>query len=69
MAFLLLHLLIIALGLGDLVALLLFAIPVVAYLAYSTQETRARRLKSAVQIYLSFACVTLAAAGLVHLIG
>lgn len=68
-AFLLLHLLILALGLPDLAALLLFAIPIAAYIAYCTQESRATMWRSAWQMYLVFAAVTLSAAGLVMFIG
>ena len=69
MAFSLLHAAIVWLGLPDLAALLLFAIPVVAYLAYCTQSSTAAMVNSAVRVYLSFAAVTLSAAGLVYLIG
>ncbi len=68
-AFTLLHLAILWLGLPDLAALLLFAAPVIAYLAYCTQDTRAAMLKSAVRIYASFAAVVLSAGALVYLIG
>jgi len=68
-AFSLLHLAIAWLWLPDLAALLLFAIPVVGYLAYCTQPTRAAALRSATRIYASFAAVVLSAVGLVYLIG
>ncbi len=68
-AFSLLHLAILWLGLPDLAALLLFAVPVIAYLAYCTQESRAAMLHSAVRIYTSFAAVVLCAGALVYLIG
>ena len=67
-AFVLLHWLILTLGLPDIVALLLFAIPIVGYIAYCTQETSAEIWRSATKIYLVFATVTLSAAGLVLLI-
>ena len=68
-AFSLLHWLILALGLSDLAALMLFALPIAGYIAFATQETTAGRLRFAVQSYLVFAAVTLAAAGLVWFIG
>ena len=68
-AFTILHLAILWLGLPDLAALLLFAVPVVAYIAYCTQPTRAAMTRAAATMYLSFAAVTLSAAGLVYLIG
>ena len=64
-AFSFLHWLILALGLSDLVALLLFALPIAGYIAYTTQETIETRWRFAVRIYLVFAAVTLSAAGLV----
>lgn len=67
-AFIVLHWLILALGLPDIAALLLFAVPIVGYIAYCTHETRAARLHSAGKFYLVFAAVTLSAAGLVLLI-
>ena len=67
-AFSVLHLAILWLGLPDLAALLLFAIPVVAYAAYCTQPTRSAMIRAAVKMYLSFAAVTLTAGGLVYLI-
>ena len=68
-AFSLLHAAILWLQLPDLAALLLFAIPVIAYLAYCTQDSRAAMLRSALRIYASFAVVVLSAGGLVYLIG
>ena len=67
-AFVFLHWLILILSLPDIVALLLFAIPIVTYIAYCTQETRADIWRSASRIYAVFASVTLSAAGLVLLI-
>jgi hypothetical protein len=64
-AFSFLHWLILALGLSDLAALLLFALPVCGYIAFATQETNHARLGFATRIYLVFAAVTLSAAGLV----
>ena len=68
-AFSFLHSLILWLNLPDLVALLMFAIPLVAYTAYCTQNSRRQALRSAIRIYASFAAVVLASAGLVYLIG
>ena len=68
-AFSLLHMAIVWLGLPDLAALLVLAIPVIVYIAYCTQPTRAATIRSAVRIYLSFAAVTLSAGGLVYVIG
>ena len=67
-AFTLLHWLILWLNLPDLVALLLFAIPVVAYLAWCTVEERAAQLRFALQMYLGFSAVTIASAAIVYLI-
>ncbi len=67
-AFTLLHWLILWLDLPDLVALLLFALPVVAYLAWCTFEERAAQLRFALQMYLSFSAVTIASAAIVYLI-
>ena len=68
-AFSLLHGLIIWLNLPDLAALLMFALPLVAYIAYCTQNSRRQALLSAIRIYTSFAGVVLASTGLVYLIG
>jgi hypothetical protein len=68
-AFSLLHAVALELKLPDLVALLLFAIPVVAYIAYCTNNTRREALGSAIRIYLTFSSVLLAASGLVYVIG
>ena len=68
-AFSLLHAVILWLDLPDLAALLLFAIPVVVYIAYCTEPSRAAVGRAALRIYLSFALVTLAAGGLVLLLG
>ena len=67
-AFSFLHLVFVWLKLPDLAALLVFALPVIAYIAYCTQNTRSAMLRSAVRIYLGFSGVVLAAAGLVYLI-
>ena len=64
-AFSFLHWLILALGLNDLTALMLFALPITGYIAYSTQETTETRLRFALRMYLVFASVTLSAAALV----
>jgi hypothetical protein len=68
-AFSLLHAVILWLQLPDLAALLLLAIPVVAYIAYCTEPTRVDMTRAALKFYLGFASVTLAAGGLVYLIG
>jgi len=68
-AFSLLHLMILWLRLPDLAALLLFAIPVIGYIAYCTNHSRAAMLRSAARIYASFAVVVLSAGGLVLFIG
>ena len=64
-----LHHLLLWLNLPDIVALLVFALPLVAYIAYTTQPTSALWLRSALSIYTGFGGVVLAAAGLVYLIG
>ena len=68
-AFSFLHVVILYLNLPDLLALLIFAIPVVVYIGYCTRPTRRQALHSAIAIYVSFAGVVLACAGLVYLIG
>jgi len=68
-AFTLLHGLISWLNLSDLIALLIFAIPIAAYTAYCTHNSPRRALHSAIWIYGSFAGVVLASASLVYLIG
>jgi hypothetical protein len=68
-AFSLLHAAILWLGLPDLAALLLFAIPVVVFIAYCTEPTRADVIRAALRTYLAFALVTLASGGIVYLIG
>ena len=65
----LLHLLILWSGASDLVALLIFAAPICAYLAYCTNESTSRLWRAALRMYASFAGVVLAAAGLVYFIG
>ena len=65
----LLHWLIFSLNLPDIVALLLFAIPLTVYIAYCTQETRGKMWRSAITMYAAFAGVTLSAVGLVLFIG
>ena len=67
--FIFLHLVIVWSGVADIVALLLLAIPVVGYIAYCTQASRAVMVESAVRIYCGFAAVVLAAVGLVYVIG
>lgn len=68
-AFPLLHVTVLWLRLPDLAALLLFALPVTAYVAYCSQNSRAVMLRSAARIYVSFALVVLSAGALVYLIG
>jgi hypothetical protein len=68
-AAILLHQLILWLGVGDLVALLLYAAPVSAYLAYCTHHSFTAQRRAAVQIYASFSLVLIASTGLVYLIG
>ena len=60
--------LILWLNLPDLAALLLFALPVAAYVAWCSVDTRAAQLRFAMQIYLVFAAVTLASAAIVYVI-
>ncbi len=67
--FSLLHLIIVCSGVADIVALLLFAAPIVAYVSYCTQQSRAAIVYSAIRIYGGFAAVVLAAVGLVYFIG
>jgi hypothetical protein len=67
--FLLLHLLILWLGLTDLVALLLFAIPITLYISYCTQPNAPQIIGAALHIYFGFAALTLLSAGLVFVIG
>ena len=68
-AFSLLHWISLALALPDLLALLLFALPVIAYMAYCTESTPVQVLRAAVRIYVTFAAVLLASAALVYFIG
>ena len=67
--FSLLHLVITWSGVADIVALLLFALPIVVYISYCTQQSPAAIVSSAVRIYCGFAAVVLAAVGLVYVIG
>ena len=67
-AFTSIHLLSLRLNLPDLVALLLFAIPVVFYIAYTSFDSRGKILRAAAVYYFAFAGVVLAAAGLVFII-
>jgi hypothetical protein len=64
-----LHFLILWLGVGDLVALLIFGAPICAYIAYCTHRSRARIWRAALMNYASFSGVVLACAGLVYFIG
>ena len=65
----LIHLLLVWLGATDVVALLVYAAPIVVYISYCTRESRGEIIGSALRIYGSFAMVIVAAAGLVYLIG
>lgn len=69
MAFSLLHGLILWLGLPDLAGLMVLAIPVIVYIAYCTVDSKAAMLRAAIRMYLAFAGVVLASAGLVLWIG
>ena len=64
-----LHYLILFFKFGDATALILFALPVVAIIAYSTHENPREMLRSALLIYTWFVSVILAALGLVWFIG
>jgi len=66
--FTILHWLILWLGLKDLAALLVFALPVSGYVAYCTHESRIAMLAAAARIYLSFSLVVLFAGLLAYLI-
>ena len=68
-AAILLHQLILWLGVGDLVALLLYGAPVSAYIAYCTHHSITAQRRACVQIYASFCLVLIASAGLVYVIG
>jgi len=69
MAFVGIHYLILLLGLNDVTALILFALPVVAMIAYSSHDTPSEMMRSAGTIYVSFISVIFAALGLVWFIG
>jgi len=64
-----LHLIIVWSGVADIVALLVFAAPIVVYISYCTQQSRSAIVGSAVRIYCAFATVALPAIGLVYVIG
>ncbi len=66
--FTLLHWLILWLNLPDLAALLLFALPVAAYIAWCTADSRRAQLRLAIQTYLTFSSVTIASAAIVYFI-
>ena len=68
LAFVGLHYFILFFGLNDITALLLFALPVVAMIAYSSHDTLSEMIWSARTIYLSFISVIFAALGLVWFI-
>ena len=63
------HWLLAWLRLPDIAALLLFAVPLIAYLSYATQDSCGQRIRAALRMYLVFAGVVLSAAALVYLIG
>ncbi|MCZ6578685.1 MAG: hypothetical protein O6927_04980 [Gammaproteobacteria bacterium] len=69
LAFVVTHYLILFLGLNDLTGLILLALPLVAVIAYTTNETLRDMLRSALSIYAWFVSVVLAAAALVWFIG
>jgi len=69
LAFVVTHYLILFLGLNDLTGLILLALPLVAVIAYTTNETLRDMLRSALLIYAWFVSVVLAAAALVWFIG
>lgn len=68
-AFALLHQLILLFGFSDLVALILFSAPVIGFIAYCTESTRAKIIRSALTIFCSFSAVIVSAALIVYLIG
>ncbi len=68
LAFVGLHYFILFFGLNDVTALLLFALPVVAMIAYSSHDTLSEMIRSARTIYLSFISIIFAALGLVWFI-
>jgi hypothetical protein len=63
-----LHYLILFLGLNDLSALILFALPVIAMIAYSCHDSLSAMIRSARTIFISFISVIFAAWGLVWFI-
>ena len=63
-----LHYLILFLGLNDLSALILFALPVIAMIAYSCHDSLSEMIRSARTIFISFISVVFAAWGLVWFI-
>jgi len=67
--FTLMHLLFFYLRVPDLVALLLFGIPVTCYIAYCIEESKQKIIAAALRIYFPFAAVLVCAAGLVYFIG
>ncbi len=68
MAFVGLHYLILYLGLNDVTALILFALPMIAMIAYSSHDTPSEMIRSAGTIFISFISVVFAALGLVWFI-
>ena len=66
--FTLLHWLILWLNLPDLAALLLFALPVAAYIAWCIADSRRAQVRLALQTYLTFSSVTIASAAIVYFI-
>ncbi len=69
LAFVAIHYLILFFGLNDLAGLLLLALPLVAVIAYTTNETLRDMFRNALLIYAWFVSVVLAAAALVWFIG
>lgn len=65
MVFSILHWLILWLRLPDLAALMVLALPVVAYIAYCTADSRSAMLRASLRMYLGFAGVVLTSAALV----
>ena len=68
LAFVGLHYLILFLGLNDLSALILFALPMIAMIAYSSHDTPSEMMRSAGTMFISFISVIFAAWGLVWFI-
>jgi hypothetical protein len=67
-AFVALHHLILLLGLPELVALILLAMPVIIVIAYTTNETPTQMYRSAISIFAWFVAVVLGSSALVWFI-